>query len=54
MTTDSTFLLEGEATGKFVVEGGGIAVEDREIIGFKIVDFSFKFAELDIVDLCFL
>jgi len=54
LTTDSTFLLEGGATGKFVVGGGGTAVEGREIIGFKIVDFSFEFTELDIDNSCFL
>jgi len=52
--TDSMFLLEGGATGKFVVEGGGTTIEDREIIRFKIVDFPFKFAELDVNDSCFL
>ena len=48
------FLLEGGATGEFVVEWGGTAVEGREIIGFEIVDFSFKFTELDVDDSCFL
>jgi len=46
--------LEEGATSKFVVEGGGTAVEGREIIGFKIVDFSFEFTELDIDNSCFL
>jgi len=40
--TDSTFLLEGGATGKFVVGGGGTAVEGGEIIRFKIVDFCYN------------
>ena len=48
------FLLEGEATGEFVVEGGGTAIEGGEIIEFKIVDFSFEFTELDVNDSCFL
>jgi len=48
------FLLEGGATGKFVVEGGETAVESREIIKFKIVDFPLEFAELDVDDFCFL
>jgi len=47
-------LLKGGATGKFVVRGGKTAVEGREIIEFKIVDFPFKFTELDIDDSCFL
>ena len=54
LTTDSMFLLEGEATGKFVVGGRGTAIEGREIIGFKIVDFPFEFTELDVNDSCFL
>jgi len=54
LTTDSTFLLEGGATGKFVVEERGTAIEGGELIGFKIVDFSFEFAELDVDNSCFL
>ena len=54
MTTDSMFLLEGGATSKFVVGEGGTTVESREMIGFKIVDFPFEFAELDVDDSCFL
>ena len=49
--TDSTFLLEEGATGKFVVGGRRTAVEGREIIEF---DFPFKFAELDVNNSCFL
>jgi len=52
--TNSMFLLEGGATGKFVVGGEGTAIEGGEIIGFKIVDFPFEFAELDVDDSCFL
>jgi len=48
------FLLEGGATGKFVVEGGETAVESREMIEFKIVDFPFEFAELDVDNFYFL
>ena len=48
------FLLEGEATSKFVVEEGETTVESREMIGFKIVDFPFEFTELDIDNSCFL
>jgi len=52
--TDSTFLLERGAIGKFVVGGEGTAVEGREIIGFELVDFPFKLTELDVNNSCFL
>ena len=46
--TDSIFLLDRGATDGFVVGGGETTVDSVVIVGFEIVDFLFKFTELDI------
>ena len=45
---DSMFLLDGGATGGFVVKGGETTVDCEVKVEFEIVNFPFEFSRLGI------